>query len=575
MAKLATWLDSRPAYLLTALGLVGTALLLQPAFLVRFSPDRSLGADMLLTIGFLRLFLVLLAPVALFWRDLDNPRRRVLLIGLLLWVTLGARAPRLNTTYLDQHAHRQTIVATIARNFYEKDPNILWPQVNWRADEPNYVATTFPLAPWLTGLGYRVAGEQPWVGRGLVALFSALGVVALFGLVGVYWGQAAGFLAGLFMALSPLGIFYGRALIDDVPALALGIAGLWGIAVWARRESEGPPGSGRWPLILGILALTLGPLVKIVTFYMFVPVLVVLWERWRWQLVRQPAAWAILGLPLLPNAAWYAWAYALSQHYLSLGVLGGPATQEPPSYAAYSKWGSPEFVFRWAFVQRVGRRVVLNQILTAAGILPALLGAAVAWLRRKPGRLVFTSWLLVVLLYTLATGKVQWFHVYYQIPWIAALAPFVGLGLAVLWGRRAPAANLGQALARWAALGFVLFLALFSARALPYYYNDWQGWILPEAKLVQSITAAEDRVITVTMEGDTALLYHLHRPGWVVDFTDPAQLAKVPEYMAHDAKLLILQDLEFPEAKTLPDQPWVQGLELVDSGEHYRIYRLP
>jgi|GEM_PF-1873123 len=567
LAKLTAWLDRRTPYILVALGMIGLAVILQPALLLRLSPDHNLHPDTLFAIGFFRLFLALLVPVVVFWRELDNGRGRLLLIGLLLVVTLGARAVRLDTTYLDQHAHRQTIVATIARNFYEKDANILWPQVNWRADAPNYVATTFPLVPWLTALGYRVAGEQPWVGRSLVALFSALAVVSMFGLVSLYWGQVAGFLAALFVALSPLGIFYGRALIDDVPAMALGIAGLWGIAVWARRAAGGSPGRGRWPLILGIAALALGPLVKNVTLYMDVPVLIVLWERWRWRLVRQPLAWAILGLPLIPNVAWYAWAYFLSQHYLSLGVLGGPATQEPPSYAAYSKWGTPAFVFRWVFVQRVGVGVVVRQVLTTAGTVPVILGGVVAWLRRKPGRLVFTSWLLIVLLYTLATGKVQWYHVYYQIPWIAALAPFVGLGLALLWERRG--------VLRWAAVGFVLLMAVFSARMLPYYYNDWQGWILPETEFVQSITGPEDRVITITMEGDTALLYHLRRPGWVVDFTDPAQLAQVPDHIAHGARLLILQDLEFPQAKTLPDQPWVHGLALLDSSEHYRIYRLP
>ncbi len=566
MRKLTSWLEN-PLYIIAALGMVGLAALLRPAWLILLSRDHSLHPDTLLVISFLRLFLALLAPVILCWRELDNPRRRLLLIGLLLLVTLGARAVRLDVPYLDQHAHRQTIVATMARNFYERDPNILWPEVNWRADAPNYVATTFPLVPWLTALGYRVAGEQPWVGRSLVALFSALAVVAMFGLVSLYWGQVAGFLAALFVALSPLGVFYGRALTDDLPAMALGIAGLWGIAVWARGKVEDSPGRIRWPLILGIVALTLGPLVKIVTFYLYAPVLVILWERWRWRMVRQPLAWAILGLPLLPNAAWYAWAYSLSQQYLSLGVLGGPATQEPPSYVAYTKWGAPEFVFRWAFVQRVGVRVVLHQVLTTAGIVPIVLGAVVAWLRQKPGRLFFTSWLLVVLLYTLATGKAQWFHVYYQIPWIAAFAPFVGLGLAALWERRG--------VLRLGAAGFVLLLALFSARTLPYYYNDWQGWILPETQLVQSIIAPDDRVITITMEGDTTLLYHLHRPGWVVDFTDPAQLAQVPDHIAYGARLLILQDLEFPDAKTLPDQPWVQGRELLASTEHYRIYRLP
>jgi hypothetical protein len=179
---------------------------------------------------------------------------------------------------------------------------------------------------------------------------------------------------------------------------------------------------------------------------------------------------------------------------------------------------------------------------------------------------VFTVWLVTVIVFTLASGRGQWYHNYYQLPFISALAPFIGLGLAALWD--------GKRLWRWAALTFVLLLTVFAALKLPYYYNDWQGWILPETAFVQSITAPDERVITVTMEHDPSLLYHLRRPGWVVDLTNPDELAQVPQHIAYGASLLILQDLEFPDAKTLPDQPWVQGLELLTSTEHYRIYRL-
>ena len=130
----------------------------------------------------------------LFWPDLADPSRRGFLIGLLMLTTIAARGVRLNAPYLDQHAHRQTDVATIARNFYEKDPNIFWPQVNWRADGPNYVESTFPLVPWLISLGYRAVGEQPWVGRSIVAAFAVLGVIATFGLVSLYWGSLQAFL---------------------------------------------------------------------------------------------------------------------------------------------------------------------------------------------------------------------------------------------------------------------------------------------------------------------------------------------------------------------------------------------
>ena len=190
-------------------------------------PDGGLNADNALALAFLRIFLVLLGLVLTVLASVGGKTcaRRVRCVA-------GAdryrpARVRLSDPFLDYLSHRQTDNATLARNYFEKNPNILWPEVNWYADRPNYIESTFTLVPWLTSLGYRVVGEQPWVARGLVTLFSALGVVATFGLVSLYWGQTAGFLAALFLAISPMMIYVGRSFMDDVPALALGIAGLW------------------------------------------------------------------------------------------------------------------------------------------------------------------------------------------------------------------------------------------------------------------------------------------------------------------------------------------------------------
>ena len=360
-------------------------------------------------------------------------------------------------------------------------------------------------------------------------------------------------------------------MIDDTASIALATAGLWGIAVWAHTDS-------RRALTLGIVAVTLAVLVKVVALYIYFPLLAVLWERWRWQALRQPVTWFILALPLLPILAWYGWAHTLGERYLTFG-LGGKASTEPGNYGAASKWGSPDFVLRRAFVEKIGRRI-WQEVLTPLGALAVLAGSAV-FLRRPAGRLVFGTYLLGVVVLTAVTGRAQWYHNYYQLPFASALAPFVGLGLAWIWQRMVKVGKNDDgeprtwAVGRWLALGLVLLIGAFAAGKLPYYYNDWQGWILPEKALVQQITTASDPVITVTMEGDTTLLYHLHRPGWVVDFTNPEALGQVPQHIAYGARLLILQDLEYPQAASLPDQPWVAGLELIARTEHYAIYRLP
>jgi 4-amino-4-deoxy-L-arabinose transferase-like glycosyltransferase len=540
-------------YLALGIGLMVLALLLQPAWLGRLRPDGSLNAYNTLALTFFRIFLALLGLIAPFWPNLAERRLRFVLIALLLLITILPRCVRLNSPYLDAHSHRQTDNATLARNYFEKNPNILWPEVNWYADRPNYIESTFTLVPWLTSVGYRAFGEQPWVGRSLAVLFSVLGVVSTFGLVSLYWGQAAGFLAALFLALSPMMLYMGRSLMDDVPALALGIAGLWGVASWLR-------GGRRWVLALGLLALTLSLMVKVVTLYFYFPLALMLWERWRWGVLRQPAAWLIVGLPLLPTAAWYAWARQIGGQYLTFGI-GGPASNEH-----HSKWSALSDVLSWRYFRKIGNRVK-DQIITLPAVLLLIPGVIAAVRKRGMGWLIFGGWVIGVVIFTLISGTAQWIHNYYQLPFAAALAPFVGLGLAAIWGWRP--------IGRLAALGLVVWLAFASARTLPVWYNDWQGSIPQEARLVQTLIGPDDPVITVVWDNDPTLLYHLHRPGWIANYLDPPAVAEAEKWLGMGAKLLIVQESQRSEAQWLWNLPWLKALEPVARGPDFVIYRVP
>ena len=553
MATVTKKIELNRWYLAAGIGLILLAVLLQPAWVGRLSPDGALNANNALALTFLRIFLALLGLVVPFWPSLAERRLRFVLVALLLLITIAPRCVRLNDPYLDYLSHRQTDNATLARNYYEKNPNILWPEVNWYADRPNYIEWNFTLVSWLTSLGYRIVGEQPWVGRGLVVLFSGLGVVALFGLVSLYWGQVAGFLAALFLAVSPMMLYVGRSLMDDVPALALGIAGLWGVAIWLR-------GGRRWVLALGLLALSLSLMVKVVTLFFYFPLVVMLWEHWRWRAFRQPAAWLIVLLPLLPAAAWYTWGRYIGEHYLTIGI-GGPSTNEH-----HSKWGAAADVLQWSFVRKISTRVN-QQVITFPATLILIPGVVAAALKRGTGWLVFGSWVLGVVLFTFVSGTAQRIHNYYQLPFAAALAPFIGMGLAAIWG--------WKAIGRLVALGLVLWLAVASARTPSGWYNIWQGSIPHEAQVVQALTGPDDRIITVVWDNDPTLLYHLHRPGWVVNYLDPLAVAEVPKWLGMDAKLLILQENQRPEAQWLRDQPWLWALEMVESGPDYAIYRVP
>ena len=138
------------------------------------------------------------------------------------------------------------------------------------------------------------------------------------------------------------------------------------------------------------------------------------------------------------------------------------------------------------------------------------------------------------------------------------MAPFIGVGLAAIWERKT--------IGRLAALGMVLLVGRRIGAGASGWYNVWQGSIPHEAEVVQAITGAEDRVITVVWDNDPTLLYHLHRPGWIVTFLDPIAVAEVPKWLDMDAKLLILQGMQRPQAQWLWEQPWLRDLEPVESG---------
>jgi hypothetical protein len=301
-------------------------------------------------------------------------------------------------------------------------------------------------------------------------------------------------------------------------------------------------------------------MVKVVTLYFYFPLVVMLWERWRWRVFRQPAAWLIVGLPLLPTAAWYAWARHIGEQYLTFGI-GGPASNEHQS-----KWSAATDVLHWSYFEKIGNRVN-RQVITLPATLTLIPGVIAAILKRGTGWLVFGSWVLGVAFFTLISGKAQLIHNYYQLPFAAALAPFVGAGLAAIWGRRT--------IGRLAALGLVLWLAVASARTASGWYNIWQGSIPDEAALVQAITGPDDRIITVVWDNDPTLLYHLHRPGWIANYLDPVAVAEVPKWLGMDASLLIVQGTQRPEAQWLWDQPWLRDLELVKRGQDYAIYAVP
>src|ERR1700726_4714899 len=95
-------------------------------------------------------------------------------------VALVIRFIGLNQPYDDNWSWRQSDVAAIARNFYNKGFDFSRPQIDWAGDQPGYVGTEFPILPFFAAITYKVFGVHEWIGRSQGMAFFALSLPFFF-----------------------------------------------------------------------------------------------------------------------------------------------------------------------------------------------------------------------------------------------------------------------------------------------------------------------------------------------------------------------------------------------------------
>jgi hypothetical protein len=118
------------------------------------------------------------------------------------------------------HNWRQTDGLMIARNFYERDPNIFYPTVDLGGEKTGIVGCEFPLLNYSVYLVSLVFGYEHWYGRIIVLIFSSIGVFFFHRLIRKYFGESAAFNAAILLMVS-FWFSYSRKNIPDVFAISI------------------------------------------------------------------------------------------------------------------------------------------------------------------------------------------------------------------------------------------------------------------------------------------------------------------------------------------------------------------
>ena len=302
-----------------------------------------------------------------------------------------------------------------------------------------------PASVWVMALSVRVFGLSPWSVLAPQALMGVATVGLVYATVRRTTGHAAGLLAGLAMALTPVAVLMFRFNNPDaLLVLALTAAGYATVRALERA-------GGRWLALAGVL-VGLGFLTKMLQAFLVVPAIAVVYLLAAPTTLRRrllhgvgavgamllSAGWWVAVVELVPASArpWIGGSQHNSVLELMLGYngLGRLNGDETGSVGGALGWGSHGL--DRMFSQSVGGQV--SWLLPAALLL--LVGGVLLRGRRprtdlpRAAYLLWGGWLvLTAAVFSLMAGI---FHEYYTVALAPAIAALVGMGAVDAWRRR-------------------------------------------------------------------------------------------------------------------------------------------
>jgi hypothetical protein len=333
-------------------------------------------------------------------------------MGLML---VGASRP------LTQPTWRQGDLVAIARSFARTDANPLHPRIAWRGATSGLAESELPLIPWLTGLLWRVFGEQDWMIRVIPLFGGLLAVVVFWRLARRTLVEPGALFATALFGLNPLLIYCATSVQSDVLMLVGVLVAV--VAAWQFTEQ---PDRRRW-LLLSALGISLAGLQKLPGLHVGVVVAFLLVRQLGWRRVFRVDVLAVGIASLIAPIGWALWARSLyNETGLSLGV------SNERHWAGAELFSEPSLL-----------RGIISQEVRYVWVLTALpLGLAGVWLgRRRLVTHVAIVWFVAVGVMLLVAGRTTgdpWAF-YYHLPAVAPMALLSGVGfgeLARLWTPR-------------------------------------------------------------------------------------------------------------------------------------------
>jgi hypothetical protein len=338
-------------------------------------------------------------------------------LGLICLLALAAllRLHHLGAPLADGMHAKQIFVANRARSIARPPFNPLRNALDFLDRDGRRMELTeeIPVYMTLLGLGFRVFGEQEWVGHVLSLLGMLVAIIAFHDLMRREFDRTFALAATALFIASPLSIFYGRAVMPESWMLA----GMLAATACYHRFLDGQ--EFRWLLAAAVTGL-LGALFKYYGLMVLIPIAALTVRRggWRACLGRHFLILAIV--MTLPVVAWMALVFARTPNPVSSGWVQGYVY---PYLIVQAPWVVLDHRLYRAFF----KRFLVYDIGPMTALL-LLIGIATALVRRQRLALI-GGWTAMGLLFFFGFGPKLIDHDYYELMLLPAVAAWGALGL--------------------------------------------------------------------------------------------------------------------------------------------------
>jgi 4-amino-4-deoxy-L-arabinose transferase-like glycosyltransferase len=429
-------------------------------------------------------------------------------LSLVFLIALALRLKGIHDPILDHPGWRQGDTASIARNFYRLQYNIMYPQTTYNGPPPNYVELELQIVPFLAATLYKMFGIHEVFGR-LISIAFSVGTVVVIGFFGrwLFSSSLAGLIAAFFFAVYPGSVYYGRTFMPDTAMVFFLTAALYAVARFLLENERMDPRA----LARAAALLTFAYLAKPVAVAGLVPVLCAVWDRARSGLATRVTALGVLSIvPLLilwlydrriaSYAEWH-WASGITRLHV-LPALQTAFTSVP---AFFDKLGK--------FREAIG--MLRATVLGTAGFWIALASfVALGWTGAR-SRAMLWGWLAGGLVYVFVVVTVERVD-YYMLLLVPPCALVTGGALAA-YVRSISAMSLAAA-ARYALIAVVPILGVVVlvagvATAAPYYSYNKAAY----RTAVELDRALDPGALVVIGHYGPDVQYYIDRFGWEED----------------------------------------------------------